>query len=280
MKFGIKTPPQHCSFDEMVDVWRTADALPVFESAWNFDHFYPLVGDPNGPCMEAWVTLSALAAVTRRIRVGCMVNGTPYRHPALVANMAATLDIVSGGRLELGLGAGWHEGEAAAYGIDLHHPLGRRMDHFEEAVEVIVGLLSQETTDFAGRFYTLQDARCEPKGPQRPHPPIVIGGGGEKRTLRTAARFAQHWNLPFAPASVFPVKKAVLHRHCEAIGRDPAEIRCSVQIALPPEQDPADSVAQASALGEAGADMVIFTLRPPYRASIVEPLARALEALA
>ena len=106
MRFGIKTPPQHCSWQDMLDVWRATDEIEVFSSCWNFDHFYPLVGDENGPCMEAWVTLTALAAHTSRVRVGCMVQGTPYRHPAVTANMAATLDIVSKGRLNLGLGAG------------------------------------------------------------------------------------------------------------------------------------------------------------------------------
>ena len=114
MRFGIKTAPQHTTWNEMLAVWRAVDAIELFESAWNFDHFYPLVGDTEGPCLESWVTLSALAQMTSRIRIGCMVNGTPYRHPALLANMAASLDIVSGGRLDLGLGAGWNQHEAAA----------------------------------------------------------------------------------------------------------------------------------------------------------------------
>lgn len=277
MRFGIKTPPQHCTWQDMVDVWRAADQIALFESAWNFDHFYPLVGDTDGPCMEAWVTLSALAAQTQRIRIGCMVNGTPYRHPALTANMAATLDIVSAGRLELGLGAGWHEGECAAYGINLL-PLGQRMDRFEEAVEIVIQLLSQETTTFSGRHYQITEARCEPKGPQQPNPPIIIGGGGEKRTLRIAARFADHWNLPFATPDTFRAKREILLSHCADVGRNPGEITCSVQIALPADQAPEESAAQAMALGEAGVDMVIFTMRNPYRASMIEPLAVALEA--
>lgn len=275
MKFGIKTPPQHCSWQDMLDVWRTADEIELFDSAWNFDHFYPLVGDSNGPCMESWVTLSALAANTRRIRVGCMVNGAPYRHPALVANMAASLDIVSEGRLDLGLGAGWHEGECAAYGIELL-PIGKRMDRFEEAVQIVIALMTQETTSFSGSYYRITDARCEPKGPQRPRPPIVIGGGGEKRTLRIAARYADHWNLPFASPETFHAKREVLRAHCADVGRDPAEVACSVQIALPADQAPNESAEQAAALAEAGVDMVIFTMRNPYRAAMLEPLAAAL----
>ena len=111
MNYGIKTPPQHCSWQEMLDVWKATDQVDVFSSCWNFDHFYPLVGDPNGACMEAWVTLTALAVNTQRVRVGAMVQGMPYRHPAVTANMAASLDIITGGRLNLGLGAGWHEEE-------------------------------------------------------------------------------------------------------------------------------------------------------------------------
>jgi F420-dependent oxidoreductase-like protein len=262
----------------MLDVWRAADEIELFESAWNFDHFYPLVGDTEGPCMEAWVTLSALAAATRRIRVGCMVNGTPYRHPALIANMAASLDIVSNGRLELGLGAGWHEAECAAYGIDLL-PLGKRMDRFEEAVQIVISLLSEETTSFQGSHYQVTDARCEPKGPQRPKPPIVIGGGGEKRTLKIAARYADHWNLPFATPDAFRAKRDVLNAHCADVGRNPDEITGSVQIALPAGQAPAESAAQAAGLREAGVELVIFTMRNPYDANAIEPLARALEEL-
>ena len=169
MRFGIKTPPQNCTWQEMADIWRVADEIDVFESAWNFDHFYPLVGDPSGPNLEAWVTLAALARETKRIRVGCMVNGTPYRHPAVLANMAASLDIVSNGRLDLGLGAGWHQDECDAYGIELL-PMKDRMDRFEEYVAVVASLLSNQTTNFKGKFFELNQARCEPKGPQRPRP--------------------------------------------------------------------------------------------------------------
>ncbi len=275
MRFGIKTPPQHCTWDEMLSVWRAADDMEIFESAWNFDHFYPLVGDPDGPCMEAWVTLSALAHATRRIRVGCMVNGTPYRHPALIANMAASLDIVSGGRLELGLGAGWHAGECEAYGIDLL-PMKQRMDRFEESVQAVRGLLSNEFTDFSGEHFQIAHARCEPKGPQG-CPPIVIGGGGEKRTLRIAALYADHWNLAFASPETFKAKRSILERHCGDVGRDISDITCSVQLALPADQSPEDSAEQAAALRDHGADLVIYSLRVPYRVTVVESLAKALE---
>ena len=278
MRFGIKTAPQHTSWGDMLDVWRAADEVELFETAWNFDHFYPLQGDKNGPCLEAWVTLSALAQATSRIRIGCMVNGVPYRHPALVANMAASLDIVSGGRLELGLGAGWNEQETKAYGIDLL-PMGQRMDRFEEAVAVIDSLLVHEITTFQGKYFQLEQARCEPKGPQQPRPPIVIGGGGEKRTLRIAARFAQHWNLPFATPEVFHKKNEILLAHCEAVGRDSSLIMRSVQIESTADQDPAEVAENAAALFAVGEDQVILTLRTPYRAERVAALAKALETI-
>ena len=176
--------------------------------------------------MEGWITLTALAQATTRLRMGTLVTGIHYRHPAVLANMATTLDIVSGGRLELGIGAGWNEEESGAYGIELGTPR-QRSDRFEEACEVIVGLLTQETTTFKGQYYQLTDARNEPKAVQRPHPPICIGGSGEKRTLRTAARFAQHWNFLGGTPEEFARKRDILHQHCEDLGRDPKEILLS-----------------------------------------------------
>ena len=278
MRFGIKTVPEHTSWGDMLDVWRAADEIELFETAWNFDHFYPIIGDGDGPCLEAWVTLSALAQATSRIRIGCMVNGVPYRHPALVANMAASLDIVSDGRLELGLGAGWNEQETEAYGIDLL-PIGQRMDRFEEAVEVVDSLLSNEFTTFRGKYFQLEQARCEPKGPQQPRPPIVIGGGGEKRTLRIAARFAQHWNISFVTPDQFIKKNEILLTHCESVGRDSSLITRSVQIISGADQDPVEVADEAAALFAAGVDKVIFMLSTPYRAERVTALAKSLEAI-
>ena len=278
MQFGIKTVPEHTSWADMLNVWRAADEIELFETAWNFDHFYPIIGDSDGPCLEAWVTLSALAQATSRIRIGCMVSGVPYRHPALVANMAASLDIVSGGRLELGLGAGWNEQETDAYGIDLL-PMGQRMDRFEEAVEVVDSLLSNEFTTFRGKYFQLEQARCEPKGPQQPRPPIVIGGGGEKRTLRIAARFAQHWKISFVTPDQFLKKNEILLTHCESVGRDSSLITRSVQITSGADQDPVEVADEAAALFAAGVDKVIFMLTTPYRAERVTALAKFLEAI-
>jgi F420-dependent oxidoreductase-like protein len=220
--------------------------------------------------------LTALAQATHRVRLGTLVTGIHYRHPAVLANMVSTLDIIAGGRLELGIGAGWNEQESGAYGIELGTPR-QRSDRFEEACEILVGLLSQETTTFDGEYYQLIDARNEPKGMQRPHPPICIGGSGEQRTLRTAARFAQHWNFVGGTPEEFAHKREVLHSHCDDIGRDPAEILLSSHVMF--DGDPAATAAAAAALGEAGAQLGIVHLRPPHTPAVLEPLATALSDL-
>jgi F420-dependent oxidoreductase-like protein len=279
MRFAFKTAPQSTTWADMLAVWREADDIELFESGWNFDHFYPIFDDSTGPCLEAWVTLTALAQATRRLRLGTLVSGNVYRHPAVLANMAATLDIVSDGRLELGLGAGWNEEECAAYGIDLP-PLGDRFDRFDEACDIILSLLSNETTDFYGQHYRLTAARCEPKPVQRPHPPLCIGGVGEKRTLRTVARLAQHWNLPGGGPEVFKQKRDVLAGHCADVGRDPAEITTSVHIRLPKDGDVGPLVDEAAAYADAGMDLGIVYLPPPHTPAVLEPVAQALRPLA
>jgi F420-dependent oxidoreductase-like protein len=257
----------------MLAVWKVADDIELFESGWTFDHFYPIFSDSTGPCMEGWITLTALAQATTRLRMGALVTGIHYRHPAILANMATTLDIVSGGRLEIGIGAGWNEEESGAYGIELGTP-GERSDRFEEACEVIVGLLTQETTTFSGTYYQLIDARNEPKPVQRPHPPICVGGSGEKRTLRTAARFAQHWNFVGGTPDEFARKREILHQHCADLGRDPREILLSSHVRY--TGDAKSTADEAAALGEVGVDLGIIYLPPPLDPGVLEPLAIAL----
>jgi F420-dependent oxidoreductase-like protein len=278
MRFAIKTSPQETTWADMLAVWQAADELDVFESGWTFDHYYPIFSDSTGPCLEGWVTLTALAQATTRLRVGVLVTGIHYRHPAVLANMAASLDIVSNGRLELGIGAGWNEEESGAYGIELG-TLTERFDRFDEACEVITGLLTQETTDFAGRYYTLTAARCEPKPVQSPMPPICIGGGGERRTLRSVARFASHWNFPGGTVEQWKAKLEVLHRHCDDLGRDPSEIMTSTHLRLGADGDPAPVVRQAEQFAEAGLDLGIVYLPVPHTPAVLEPLAAALEPL-
>jgi F420-dependent oxidoreductase-like protein len=279
VRFAIKTRPEHTTWARMRDTWVAADEVSLFESAWNWDHFYPLSGDHTGPNLEGWTALAALAQATRRIRLGCQVTGMVYRHPAVLANMAATVDIISGGRLELGLGAGWNQEECDAYGIELP-PLAERFDRFDEGVEAIIGLLSQETTTLAGRYVRLTQARCEPKPVQRPHPPVTIGGRGRTRTLRTAARWAQQWNAITPGVADWASLKQTLVEHCGRLGRDPREITCSVNVRV----DGADAVKQAAELaaayGEAGADLVIMNLPLAADPAILAPLAEALAPLA
>jgi F420-dependent oxidoreductase-like protein len=280
MRFGIKTAPQITTWADMLAVWQAADEIEIFESAWNFDHFYPILGaDSHGPCLEGWSMLAAMAQATRRLRLGVLVTGVVYRHPAVLANVAATVDIISNGRLELGIGAGWNEEECGAYGIDLG-TLTERFDRFDEATDVLISLLSNTTTDYQGRYFQLKDAYCEPKPVQRPHPPICIGGTGERRTLKTAARCAQHWNYPGGTVAMWKEKRDVLHRHCADLGRDPAEIMTSTHLRLSPDANVDAVAADAARWAEAGLDLGIVYLPPPHRPEVLEPLAEALRPLA
>lgn len=228
MRFAITTGQGH-PWSALSAMWEAADEIALWESAWTGDHFYPFLSDPAGPCLEGWVSLAALAQRTRRLRVGVLVSGMPHRHPAVLAKMAAALDITCGGRLEVGLGAGWYQAECNAYGIELG-PVGTRMDRFEEGVEVIHRLLTSPTTTFSGNHYRLSDALCEPKPLQQPRPPILIGGKGERRTARVVARWADQWNLGFARPEDVPRKLAALSGHCAEAGRDPGEIDISVVV--------------------------------------------------
>jgi len=276
MRLSFKTVPQDTTWAPMRDMWLAADDIDVFSAGWNFDHFYPILqNDRTGPCFEGWTMLAALAGVTKRLRLGVMVTGNPYRHPAVLANMAASLDVIADGRLELGIGAGWNEEESAAYGIDLP-PLRERFDRLEEACAVLDLLLTRQTSSFDGTYYHLTDARCEPKPVQRPRPPFVIGGGGEKRTLRIAARFADQWNLPGGTPDVLVHKIEVLRAHCAAVGRDPADIEISVQVRA--GSDVHAIADEAAALVQAGAHHVIVGFRAPFDATRLEPIAHALTA--
>jgi F420-dependent oxidoreductase-like protein len=279
MRFGIKTSPQNTTWPEMLSVWQAADDIEVFESGWTFDHFEPIFSDRTGPCMEGWLTLTALAQATTRLRVGVLVTGNPYRHPSVLANMAATLDVISGGRLELGIGAGWNQDESDALGIELP-PLKERFDRFDEALEVITRLLRDEVSSFDGRYYTLREARCEPKPIQRPHPPIVIGGSGPKRTLRAVAQFAQHWNMAGGSTDDYLRSREILAKHCATFGRDVDEITTSTHLRLSSPDAVGDVAEQAAQWAEVGLDVGIVYLPPPHTPDVLEPLAEALRPLA
>jgi F420-dependent oxidoreductase-like protein len=271
ISFGIKTVTQQTSYANILAIWQAADAQEVFEHAWLFDHFIPIFGDTDGPCLEGWTLLAALAAQTRRIRVGIMVTGNTYRHPAVLANMGATVDVVSNGRLDMGIGAGWNELEHQSYGIELLPP-GRRISQFEEACEVIRLLWTEQRANFDGTYYQLNDARCEPKPIQKPYPPIVIGGSGERRTLRVVAKYADVWNFVGGSVEQFRHKLAVLEEHCRAVGRDIATIKKSIQMTVNYEDLPG-YVAGTREYIAAGANHIILNLRAPYPAGIIEQLA-------
>lgn len=231
--FGVHTGLQNTTTDELRDLWRRIEALGFdWISIW--DHFY--AADLSGHhCHEAVAAHAALACTTERVRVGSLVYCAGYRHPAVLANAIATIDHLSGGRCDLGLGGGWSQPEYEAYGIPFPSA-GARLDLLDEYVRVVKSLLRQDTTDHDGKHFTLTDARCEPK-PVQARLPIWIGGGGEKRTLRIAAEHADGWNVPFVSPEDFARKRSVLQQHCDAVGRDPSAIRCAVNVGLAWDDD-------------------------------------------
>jgi F420-dependent oxidoreductase-like protein len=236
MRFSI-WPSAAQPFDAVLRIARHA-AETGWHGVWFADHFMPNQPGPfpiTEPMLEAGSVVAALAAAVPRVRIGTMVYGNTYRHPAVVANMAATVDEISGGRFVLGLGAGWQQNEHRQYGIELPG-VRERIDRFAEAVQVVRGLLTQERTTFAGCHYRLQDAVCEPKGVQRPIP-LMVGASGEQRMLPLVARHADEWNTWGLP-SVIAHKMSVLDRGCEAIGRDPRGIARSAQARLVVDDDP------------------------------------------
>lgn len=192
-----------------------------YDSLLTWDHFIPLIGDTSGPNLEGWQILAAWAAITKHVKIAMLVSGNTYRHPAVLANMAATLDHISGGRAILGLGAAWNEQEHRMYGIPFDTaPI--RLAKMREAARIIRSLLDSERTTYAGKHYTITDALCEPK-PLQPHLPLLIGGGGEQVTLRVTARYADLWH-GFGTPEVIAHKIGVLRRHCEEVGRDLRQI--------------------------------------------------------
>jgi F420-dependent oxidoreductase-like protein len=272
MRFALSTAQHKTTWDALDRCWAAADQLPVFESGWLFDHFYPLFTEPTQPCLEGWTALAMLLARTTRIRGALLVSAMPYRHPAVLANMIATIDIASEGRLEIGLGAGWFEEECHAYGL----PLGtmkERFDRFDEGLTVIDSLLTKERTTFTGDFYQLHDALLIPKPTQQPRPPICIGGQGEQRTLRAVARHADHWNAPALDAETFRRKLDVLHRHCAAIDRDPSTITVSNLL----RYDRTDKVlAEVAQFASYGVDLCLVSVPSPHDPDDVVALAELL----
>jgi F420-dependent oxidoreductase-like protein len=220
VRIGFQVWPQNTTWPAMREVALLADTIGV-ESIWTWDHFYALSGEEERPNFEAWQILPAWAALTQRVRIGALVSGITYRHPAVIANMAATLDHVSNGRLNLGIGAAWNQTEHRAYGIDLGTP-GVRSTRFAEATKIIRRLLDGDRVTMKGKYYKLQDAVLNVR-PVQKRLQIMIGGGGEQRTLRTTARYADQWH-GFGTAELIKHKLEVLRQHCADVGRDPDEI--------------------------------------------------------
>ncbi|UGS33803.1 LLM class F420-dependent oxidoreductase [Capillimicrobium parvum] len=244
IRFGVHAGPQHASYDDYLALWRNAEDLG-YDWVSVFDHFLPIHGSEKGLCFEGPTLLGAMAAHTSRVRCGMLVTGVTYRHPAVLANIVATLDHIAGGRIEFGLGAAWFELEHEQYGIPFPR-IGERMDMLDEACRVARGLWTQETTTFEGRHFHLRDARCEPK-PVQQHLPLVIGGSGERRTLRIVAEHADIWNTFYGDEDEFRHKLGVLAGHCADVGREPAGIRVSLTfraVLRDTEREAADAVRE------------------------------------
>ena len=227
IRFGIQTGQQFASWDEIVRVWQRAETLG-YDTAWTYDHFVAVMMDAFDPCLEAWSCLAALAVHTTRIRIGALVTGNTYRHPAILAKIATTVDVISKGRLEFGIGAGWYEPEHTMFGL----PFGSvrsRCARLDEALTVIRSLWCERQSSVRGTHYQLAAAIAEPKPVQRPHPPITIAGAGEKRLLPIVAKHADAWSS-FGSPEVYRRKIEILRGYCDAVGRDGAAIEKQVLV--------------------------------------------------
>ena len=274
LHFGIKLSGQDTTIDALRRVWRLADEAG-FDHVWDFDHLASIgAGGPDRPIFEGWALQAAMAEATKRVRIGCMVTGNTYRNPALLAKLAVTVDHLSGGRLEFGIGAAWATIEHSMYGIEgLDHRVGR----LSESLQIIKSLWSKERTDFAGRYYQMKDAIANPKPLQRPHPPIWIGASGET-TIRLVARYADVWNTGAAEVDKGPEVIRRLEEACNGVGRDPSEIRRSIQHAWD-GQDRSRLLEQSARYFELGFTEQIFMLDPPRAIMLAEKLAEALPEL-
>lgn len=300
MRFGVHTGLQNTTTDELRGLWRRIEDVG-FEWISIWDHFYAadatVTADgttaSGAVCHEAVAAHTALALETRRVRCGSLVYCVAYRHPAVLANAMATIDHFSGGRVTLGLGGGWHQGEFAAYGVPFP-PVPVRLRMLSESIQCIRALLTEEVASFDGEFFSLHEARCEPK-PLQSRLPLWVGGGGEQVTLRIVARHADGWNVPFITPDAYRHKVEVLHEHCAAVGRDPDTIEKSVNLTLAwTEEDlrarfggmadwirpsaltgsSAEIADRIGAYRDAGADWVNLALRAPFDVSSLDRFAR------
>jgi F420-dependent oxidoreductase-like protein len=261
-------------YEELETFWRAADECG-FHAVWNYDHFYGIGGGLTGveqDTLEGWTTLAAMATIVKRARIGCMVTGITYRHPAVLANMAVTVDHISGGRLDFGIGAAWHEDEHRAYGIPFPSAL-ERVEMLEESVQLIKALWTDERTTFEGKHYRITDALCNPKPLQR-HPPIVIGGTRPK-IMRVIARHADEWNGIAFDIDVWRESSARLDEACVEVGRDPSTLRRGAQLFLIPgqEEQVKAQIDQLPAYEDAGCEHAVLSFYQPPSHALLEQVA-------
>jgi F420-dependent oxidoreductase-like protein len=263
LRFGVQTYPQHTTYAEILQVWREADELG-FDTAFAFDHFIPISGDPNGPCFEGWTLISALAAQTKRLKVGLLVTGNTYRNPAVLANMVATVDHVSNGRVVLGIGAGWYEREHTAYGVAFSTP-SERAQQLVEAIQVIKLLFTQDRSNFTGKYYQLKDAPFSPKTVQKPYPPILIGGMGRKVVQPLAARYADMWDFFADDPDHAKQLNMNFDKICKRVGRDPKQVERSMSLQAAQLTGSKDEVHnRVQAFADAGVQHLVVALSSPY----------------
>jgi alkanesulfonate monooxygenase SsuD/methylene tetrahydromethanopterin reductase-like flavin-dependent oxidoreductase (luciferase family) len=278
LTFGLKTSPVHTTYANIRRAWQQADEVPEIEHAWLWDHMLPLTGPKDGNILEGWTLLAALAAQTRRLKLGLLVTSNRIRQPAVLGKIATTVDVISGGRLVLGIGVGGtHQppgtngipgdnpgiAEYAAYGLDLVSP-AEGIGALGESLEILRRMFTEDVFDFYGKYYTLTGTRNQPKPVQQPGPPLLVGGSGT-RLLRLAAEHADLWNVPGPPhASLEFVteRSRLLDQHCADIGRDPASITRSVQLLIGAD-DPASVRSTVADLINAGFRHIVFGVRPP-----------------
>ena len=279
-RFGIATAPQQVSYPDLLAVWRDADAIPQIEHAWLFDHLMPIGGDPDGPIFEGWTLLSALAAQTERLRLGLLVTSNRFRPPAMLAKIATTVDVISGGRLDFGIGAGSRPSlpmarrEYDAHGLP-YHDFAHSVGDLAEACTVIRRLWTEpEPFDFDGSYVRLTGAFGNPKPVQRPHPPVMIGGRSTA-TLRVVAEHADLWNIPGGDIEDAVRRSALLDGFCAEIGRDPAAITRSIY--LPTFYDRPGQVRDAITEAiDSGFGHIVLGLAAPYPENVARWVADEL----
>ncbi len=275
MRHSFKVWAQQAEWSQLRDIWVEADRGDFWDMVWLNDHLHPHKSDRHLPIMEAYTLFGGLAAVTDRLRFGTMLSANTFRHPAVLAKQLTTLDRMSNGRVEIGIGTGYYEPEHLAYGVTLP-PIKERFEMLEETFQILDGLMTEDTFSFEGRHWTITNAPFQPKPIQRPRPPFVVGGSGPKRTIPLAARWADQWNYPdfVDDPDAFAASLAVLDEACEAIGRDRSEIEVTVQFRY--SGDLAQTIDQVAAYTAYGAQHILVSFTPPADPSLPPLLAEAL----